>query len=226
MVGPPAWIPRHAVGPGYTSYRFAPRLRGWFNANLARFDLAIVHSAWQYPGHALRRACKRMHKPYFVYPHGSIDPAHRLVFPRKHMQKLLMWRMEEHRLFEDASGIIYTGEKERDLAPLAYLPRLSNRNAFVIPYCTGEPPTDHRKQEEAFCKAFPQIASRDYVLFLSRVHHKKGVDVLLEAFAQVYSEPSDPLLVIAGPGEEAYLRKLKSLAVQLVSLSGSSGLEC
>ena len=208
-------FPIHAVGPAYTPYRYAPRLAAWLEENLKRFDFAIMHSDWQYLGHALHRACVRQARPYFVYPHGSLDPIHRKVFRWKHPQKWLVWKLFEHRMLEQATGIIYTGVKEKELAKHSFHPPLTNHNALVLPYCTGEPPVQSQDQQQALFERFPALRGKPYVLFLSRVHPKKGVDILLRAFAQELVHGTDWQLVIAGPGDAAYVEQLKGLASEL-----------
>jgi glycosyltransferase involved in cell wall biosynthesis len=59
---------------------------------------------------------------------------------------------------------------------------------------------DQSEGEEArFLEAFPQLAGKRFALFLARVHPKKGVDLLVEAFIRVAHRAPDLHLVIAGP---------------------------
>jgi glycosyltransferase involved in cell wall biosynthesis len=64
--------------------------------------------------------------------------------------------------------------------------------------------------------AFPQLASTNpKVLFLSRLHPKKGVEILLRAAADVARRGIDLELFIAGPGDDDYVSRLKRLANEL-----------
>jgi glycosyltransferase involved in cell wall biosynthesis len=55
-------------------------------------------------------------------------------------------------------------------------------------------------------------AGRKVVLFMSRIHEIKGVDILIRAFASVQEAHPDAVLVIAGTGDEQLVARLRSLA--------------
>jgi glycosyltransferase involved in cell wall biosynthesis len=202
----------HALGPAATSYRYSARTAGWMEANLARFDAALVHSVWQHPGHALSRAARKVQVPYFVYTHGSLDPVHKRVFWMKHPQKMVMWVLKERCFLERSTGVFYTCEEERDLALNSFWPRLSGTNAAIVPYCTGEPPTNVERQKAEFRNSFPVVKDRPFLLFLSRLHPKKGPDLLLSAFAAARKKYPDHLLMMAGPGSDTYVKALQRQA--------------
>ena len=61
----------------------------------------------------------------------------------------------------------------------------------------------------------PSWERRKCILFLSRVHVKKGINFLIEAVAQLKDEMEGYVVKIAGPGEEAYINELKGLAERL-----------
>ena len=54
---------------------------------------------------------------------------------------------------------------------------------------------------DAFLNKCPEIADKSYILFLSRVHEKKGADLLIKAYSSIRNS-SSPKLIIAGPGME------------------------
>jgi glycosyltransferase involved in cell wall biosynthesis len=78
---------------------------------------------------------------------------------------------------------------------------------------------DSTKCRSQFPEHFPEVQGRENLLFLGVIHEKKGLDLLLWAYAEVYFKiPRARLwwLIIAGPGEvSCYARKRKHLAEKL-----------
>jgi glycosyltransferase involved in cell wall biosynthesis len=66
-----------------------------------------------------------------------------------------------------------------------------------------------------FYERFPAAERRQIILFLSRIDPKKGLDILLRAFAEVRRAHPSSLLVVAGEGEAEFVAGLKKLAGEL-----------
>ena len=211
--------PVHAVGPGRSSYSSAPRVKRWLEKNLERFDAVIVHGLWQYLGQAVRAVSQaRSAAPYFVFPHGMLDPSLRETYPVRHIKKWLYWIAVENRVLRDARAVFFTCEEERRLAGTSFPGYKCNER--VLAYGTASPDGNPESWRRAWEEQFPAIANQSYFLFLGRLHSKKGVDVLLRAYAELFRE-SDvrqkanlPSLVLAGPcSDESYLQALHTLAL-------------
>jgi glycosyltransferase involved in cell wall biosynthesis len=148
--------------------------------------------------------------PYFVFPHGMLDPWFKQTYPLKHLKKWLYWPWAEYRVLRDAAGVLFTCEEERLLARQSFgLYRAKER---VVAYGTGQPPQDAERLREVFFSAHPALRGKRIVLFLSRIHEKKGCDLLVRAFGQVAAQ--DPLLhlVVAGPDESGLTPGLQRMA--------------
>jgi glycosyltransferase involved in cell wall biosynthesis len=191
--------PLHLLGPSHIgTYMYSPRFTPWLRKNLSRFNAVIVNGLWQYHGFATWRALRQSGIPYFVFTHGMLDPWFRRKYPLKHLKKWLYWPWADYRLLRDASGVLFTCEEERLQARRSFW--LYRAREVVVSYGTPGPPADDRgAQREAFLVDFPELRDRRFLLFLGRIHPKKGCDLLLKAFATIADRDPELLLVIAGP---------------------------
>ncbi len=211
--------PVHAVGPARGSYSYTPRFKRWLEKNLGKYDAVIVHGLWQYLGSTVRSVTRRRGgPPYFVFPHGMLDPGLRQTYPIKHVKKWLYWLAAERAVLRDARTVFFTCEEERRLARTTFpLYRCHER---VVAYGTAAPEADPAVSQQAWLARCPGVAGKRYFLFLGRLHSKKGVDVLIRGYAQLFrglhaGDQSDlPDLVLAGPClDQEYLKQLHAVAV-------------
>ena len=203
----------HALGRSYTSYCYSPNLLKWLRKNMARFDAVIVHGLWQYHGYAVRRALIGTTVPYYVFTHGMLDPWFKSVYPLKHLKKWLYWFWFEYQVLRDAKAVLFTSEEERLQAKKSFwLYRCSEK---VTAYGTSMPPPDSINLKECFFLQYPQLRAKRLLLFLGRIHEKKGCDLLISAFAQVADADPDLHLVMAGPDQTGWVDELKRRALKL-----------
>lgn len=204
----------HALGPAKLGYRYNAALVPWLKAHRQRFDAVIVNGLWQYHGFAAWRALAGTDTPYFVFTHGMLDPWFKRTYPLKHLKKGLYWPWAEYRVLRDARGVLFTSEEERRLARESF--RLYRCHEVVTAYGTGQPPPDADGSLAARFRArHPQLAGKRIVLFLSRIHEKKGCDLLLSAFAQVAHAHPELHLVMAGPDQTGWAAVLRRQAHDL-----------
>jgi glycosyltransferase involved in cell wall biosynthesis len=203
----------HALGPAVSSYRYAKGLVPWLRTNAGRYDHVIVNGLWQYHSFATRRALRPLGIPYALYTHGMLDPWFKTTYPLKHFKKSLYWPWGEYPVLRDAQAVCFTCEEERVLARQSFA-RYQCCEA-VVNYGTSVPTGDRDAQRRAFYDAHPTLVGKRLLLFLSRIHVKKGCDLLLDAFAQVAA--SDPALhlVMAGPDQTGLQAGLQAQAERL-----------
>ena len=205
-------VPVHALGPGRGSYGYTPDFSRWIAERRMSYDAVIVHGLWQYTGFGVWRALAGSTTPYFVFPHGMLDPWFKHAYPLKHLKKLLYWPLAEYRVLRDAAAVLFTSEEERRLARQSFAPYRCNE--VVVNYGTASP-ANLEAARQAFFEAFPKFRGQRFLLFLGRLHHKKGCDLLIEAFSEMRVKVAgDPIhLVMAGPSADAsYLRRLQQMA--------------
>ena len=203
----------HALGPALGSYRYSAMLASWLEKHAKDYDTIIINGLWQYHGFGAWRVLHRMKIPYFVFTHGMLDPWFKHTYPLKHLKKWLYWPWAEYRLLRDASAVLFTCEEERLLARQSFW--LYKVREAVINYGTGTPPQNAEALRAVFYASYPQLKNKRVLLFLSRIHEKKGCDLLIAAFAKVANEDANLHLVMAGPGHADLLDALKTQAQSL-----------
>jgi glycosyltransferase involved in cell wall biosynthesis len=196
----------HPLGSGVTSYRYSSVLLPWLREHGADYDRVIVNGLWQYLSFATWRRYAGSSIPYYVFPHGMLDPWFKETFPLKHLKKWLYWPWAEYRVLRDAAAVIFTSEEERLQARKSFwLYRAREKVSTLGIEASPIPP--NAKSE--FLSRYPQLQETRNFLFLGRLHPKKGCDILLDAFARIRS--NDPIsLIMAGPdqiGWESDLRR-------------------
>jgi glycosyltransferase involved in cell wall biosynthesis len=214
----------HALGPGRGSYGYAPLFVPWLKERGASYDAVVVHGIWQYNSFGVWRALHKAATPYFVFPHGMLDPWFNTTYPLKRLKKLLYWPWAEYRVLRDAAAVLFTSEQERLLARESFRPYRCHE--VVVSFGTAAPGVDWERAREDFYKAFPPLRGKTFLLFLSRLHEKKGCEELIRAFAAFRnSSPAgtETQLVLAGPcADENYLQRLRRLTTELLPTGDAS----
>ncbi|HEY9154927.1 MAG TPA: glycosyltransferase, partial [Opitutaceae bacterium] len=206
----------HACGPAVNSYAHSPRVRLWLREHSGNYDAIIVHGLWQDLGRAVRKVCTERHQPYFVFPHGMLDPTLHKTYRFRHFKKWVYWLLVEGRVLREARAVFFTCEEERRLARESF--PLYSVSECVVKYGASTPPSD--VAAIATQSAEVRRTPKSYWLFLGRIHSKKGIELLLGAYGRLlanlsFEERSSlPRLVIAGPCHDLrYLEQLKNQAV-------------
>lgn len=189
------------LGPARGSYRLSRTLRPWLDRHAGNFDAIIVHGLWQNLGRCVHLAAVQQSVPYFIYPHGMLDPWFRRAYPQKHLKKWLYWRLAERHIIRDATAVLFTCEEERRLARESFAPYECVER--VVNYGTAGAPAEPARQLAAWHALYPALQGRPFLLSLGRIHRKKGLDLLLEGYRHLSTWTAQPpALVIAGPVED------------------------
>jgi glycosyltransferase involved in cell wall biosynthesis len=214
----------HCLGPGKGPWQYSRKLVPWLLQNVSRYDVVIIHGLWLFHGYAVRRVLNQLRdnqvnaaegKPLpkvFIVPHGMLDPYFQLARGRKlkAIRNLFYWKWVESRIVNEADAILFTAEQEKQLARSTFTPYFP-KDERVVGMSILEPPTYTSAMSDAFLEKCPASNGQQYFLFLSRLHEKKGLELLIRAYSEILSgRPNDmqlPKLVIAGPGLDTQFGK-------------------
>lgn len=203
----------HALGRGRGFYGHSPALDRWLRAHGDQYDRVIVNGLWQYPSFAVWRRFAGTAIPYFVFPHGMLDPWFKRTYPVKHVKKWLYWPWAEYRVLRDAAAVIYTSEQERLEARQSFW--LYRANEKVSPLGVDPPSSSSAAVNRSFFDRFPQLRGTQPILFLGRLHPKKGCDLAIEGFAAIARDNSSLSLALAGPDQIGWQKDLSNRVRQL-----------
>jgi glycosyltransferase involved in cell wall biosynthesis len=191
-----------------TRFSYAPSMVPALREAIADADVVHIHSLYLFTSMVAARVARRLGIPYLVRPHGTLDPYLR----RRHRwRKAALDLAFQRRDLNLAAAIHYTSEEESDLArPLRLrAPALVVRHGFDASELRHLPATgDYRRSH-------PGLSDADLVVFLGRITPKKGIDILLSAFAVVAADHPRARLVVAGPDDEGHGDQVRALVYRL-----------
>jgi glycosyltransferase involved in cell wall biosynthesis len=219
----------------FESYKVSFGLTKWLRTNVTKFDLVHVHALFSFSSTMAARIARQNAIPYVVRPLGVLNRWG--MQNRRRLPKLVSFRVVELPILLHAAAIHYTSEAERDEAALLD-PRIAKHESVVIPLpvALGDLSEVRGQRSEArrmragdpkvFRARYPWLDSRRIILFLSRIDRKKGIELLIDAFAMVRNQQRDVALVIAGDGEESYVRELRDRVRRNLRSGSASGSAC
>lgn len=199
-------VPVHALGPARLGYRYSPRLIPWLSANRHRFDGVLVHGMWQFVGYAVWRTMAGR-VPYMVFPHGMLDPYFKRAFPLKHAKKWPYWLAVDFWVLRAAHRVLFTCEAESLLAKESFW--LHQWRPQVVPFGAVASGGDPVAQRASFLAEHPELQAKRFLLFLGRIHPKKGCDLLVHAFLELAGRDPELHLVMAGPDPQNWRAELE-----------------
>lgn len=212
----------HAIGPASTPWHYGAKLVPWLLQNLERFDVVLVEGLWLYYSHAAGLAVRKYKAQnkdsklrLLVMPHGMLDPYFQKAPDRKlkAIRNWIYWKIFESRVINNADGVMFTCEEELLLARQPFRPYKPKRE-LNVGFGIQAPPSFHGDMKREFQEACPAVKDLPFILFLSRINEKKGVDLLIEGYAAIW-RPDVPKLVIAGPGlDTSYGKRVMAMVTE------------
>lgn len=195
------WSPPGRLLRPLREFAIAPVLSCWLGQHLGEFDLLHVHALFSYPSTSGMAVARHRRVPYVL---RSIGQLNHWSLQQSAGRKRMLLRLIERRNLQGAAALHFTSEAERQEAAALGLAS----PGFVLPLGVDPQRPLERSDSPGAAITF---------LFLSRLHPKKQLEVLLEALALLQAHrPQAPWrLQIAGEGDPAYLRQLQAQADRL-----------
>ena len=119
-------------------------------------------------------------------PHGMLDPYFQKSPERKFkaIRNLFFWYFIENKFINNSKGLLFTCEEEKLLAKTTF-PNYYPKNEFIVGLGVETPPPFTMSMEKEFKKNIKDWNNKPFILFLSRIHPKKGVDILIKAYLKL-----------------------------------------
>lgn len=176
-------------------YFIAPGLRRAIDEEALSADLMHLCGLWGYPGLLAWRIARRRSIPLIFSPRASLLPS---SLAHSALRKKAAWRLYVRRMVGDFACLHATSPDEVEALralgirqPIALVPNFVHVDEYLA--------TEVAREEAISALGLP--ADRRYLLFLSRIHPRKRLDWLVEAFASLCDEHPDWTLLVAGPHE-------------------------
>ena len=179
-----------------------------FRRSVEQADGVHIHGLWEQSTLIAARSARALRKPYIVSAHGMLEP----------------WALSSSRLRKQVYAALFERDNLAGAACLHALTEAEARNyrAFggnggkgtpiaVIPNGVNVP---EALSPEPFLEAFPAARGKRLILFLGRLHPKKGLGLLTGAWGNLAPAHKDACLVLAGPADEATRVELAQFAAQ------------
>jgi glycosyltransferase involved in cell wall biosynthesis len=199
--------------------RIGPRLRAGLIGRrsvaeartlIAGADVAHIHAMWNSSNTQIAAACRAVGTPYVWSPHGMLDD---WCMAQSALRKRAYLALFAKRSLERAAALHCTAEAELDQAGKWFGAGRSRGVVIPLPFDLA----DYRDLPgpEAARAKFTIRPEEPTLLFLSRLHPKKGVGTLMRAVAAMRERGRPVRLIIAGGGEASYERELRGLVDEL-----------
>ena len=182
----------------------------WLRDNYNIYDAVIINGIWDISILIAYWVLKKTKTPYYIFPHGMLDPVFKRLYPIKNIKKYIAWVLIYSKACKYAKATLFTCDEELKTARNSFKPyELVESN---IHYGVERPPLNSSTLTDLFYNSYPNLKNKKIILFLSRIHNKKGLDILIEAMPILLKKFINIHLIVAGDGDANYVSKLKSRA--------------
>ncbi len=190
-------------------FAYSHDFKSWLKQHITDYDVIHIHAIFSFCSTYAMTQARKHNVPYIVRPIGQLENWSLTQSNLK--KKCYLWLIEQKNL-QKAAALHFTAEPEKKQASHV----IPNLKSHVIPLGINPHPLipDANKKMVSRWELKQGIPT---LLFLSRLHPKKGLELLLDSLTQLH-ELDDTFkfqLVIAGSGEANYVESLKAKVHQI-----------
>jgi glycosyltransferase involved in cell wall biosynthesis len=194
-------VPVHHIGQSWGAYGYNPELIRWLKANVDKFDCVIVHGVWGFNAFGTWLTLRESNVPYFVMPHGTLDPWTKHRHPLNHLLRWLYWPWGGYPLLRDAHAVLFLSDDERLRARESFW--LYDCHEFVVRFGIAEGPRDGEFEMDSFVDVRPKLRGMRLFIYFADDEPHRGFDLLLHALHALakrgHWKPESMRLVLADP---------------------------
>lgn len=194
------------------------RLGGYFDAAgkqaireaIKDADIVHIHGIWVPHQTQVARIAHEMGKPYVISCRGMLDD---WCMDQRRLKKLIYLKLARGSWMLNTASLIHcTAQGELDQSK-RWFPKAQ---AQVIPNLLELSPYEQMPGEELARSKYNAFSTGDPVLlYLSRIHYKKGIEHLIRAVGKLRGDGNPHRLLVVGSGDDDYLNMLKRLTAEL-----------
>lgn len=171
-------------------------------------DVVHIHGLWTFPTTYAAHVARSTSTPYMINPHGMLDVWQ--LEQRKTIKKIYSALIEKKSL-KKAAAVCFTHLEEMDEANNY----MDFSNAFIMPNPVDVSAFKDLPQRVKLNQLYPQVSGKIVLFFMARIHHKKGLDILIDACAKLdFSLRGKFHMLVAGEDEGDYFPIIKDLVAK------------
>jgi glycosyltransferase involved in cell wall biosynthesis len=192
-----------APSPTATRFGYWPDVRtlGMLATRVRAADIVHVHGLWAVGPSMAAVYARMLGRPFVITPHGMLD---HWSMRRSAGRKKLYAALIERTNLNAAAALHFFNAEEREEATAFGL----RAPSFLLPNGVDLAQFADLPGRDVLASRYPQTRGKKVVLFLGRLHPKKGLPLLLQALPRL---APDVLLIIAGPDEIGHRAELEAL---------------
>ena len=206
QIAPPD-VPIYSFDTGFPARlwtAYSAELSRFLNERAGRYDLIHIHEVWHYPGYAAFRAARKHKLPCVLTIHGELSE---WGLRQKALKKRIYMFVLMDRILRNVNALhaITRAEKEQVV-------KLGYKTPVVVAPNGIEPASFEALPDPVeFIQRFPVLKGKRIILFLGRLHAKKGLDILARSFSTIARRFEDIVLLVVGPNKFGTREKMESI---------------